>query len=71
MTSWNLDQLKDSEAREWIRRYKKKVNDLGAYDARQWWQKTLSDISRIRGQSAADDLKARMNRIKDEKGSKS
>lgn len=64
MISWNQEQLKDSEAVEWVRRYKDKVNDLGLYDARQWWQKTLSDIARIRGQSAADDLRERMNKVK-------
>jgi len=56
--------LKNSEAVEWVRRYKDKVNDLGLYDARRWWQKTLSDIARIRGQSAADDLRERMNKVK-------
>ena len=56
--------MRNSEAREWLSRYKKKVNDLGAYDARQWWQKTITEIAKIRGQDAADDLKQRMNRIK-------
>ena len=69
--TWSQEDLRNSEAREWLRRYKKKVNDLGAYDARQWWQKTITEIAKIRGQEAADDLKARMNRIKDEVRSKS
>lgn len=63
---WNQEELRNSEAREWLRRYRDKVNDLGAYEARQWWLKMSSDIARIRGKSAADDLKARMNRIKNE-----
>ena len=68
--TWSQEDLRNSEAREWISRYKKKVNDLGAYEARQWWLKTLSEIAKIRGQSAADDLKDRMNRIKNEVRSK-
>lgn len=70
MISWDQDQLRDSEAREWIRRHKKKVNDLGLYEARLWWERNIAEIARIRGQAAADDLKARMNRIKNEKSSK-
>ena len=69
--TWSQEDLRNSEAVEWINRYKKKVNDLGAYEARQWWLGTLSAIAKIRGQEAADDLKARMNRIKDEVRSKS
>ena len=60
----NTELLKDSEAREWVARYKKKVNDLGQYDARTWWNKTISDIEKIRGKEAADDLRQRMNQYK-------
>ena len=65
--TWSQEDLRNSEAREWLRRYKKKLNDLGPYDARQWWKQTITAIAKIRGQDAADDLKSRMNRIKDEK----
>lgn len=60
----DLDHMRDCEAREWIRRYKKKVNDLGSYDARQWWKQVIADIEKRRGKEAADDLKDRMNRIR-------
>lgn len=56
--------MRDCEAREWIRRYKDKANALGLYDARLWWRDTIADIEKKRGKPAADDLKIRMNRIK-------
>ena len=62
MTDW--EHLRNSEAVEWIRRYKKKVNDLGTYEARIWWNNTSADIEKKRGKEAADDLKNRMNRIR-------
>lgn len=60
----NLEFLKDSEAREWRRRYKKKVNDLGPYDARKWWENMISEMTKIRGKQAVDDLRRRMNELK-------
>lgn len=58
-----MDQefLRDSEAREWVRRYKKKVNDLGWFDARKWWEENIKSIEKIRGKEAAQDLQRRMN----------
>lgn len=61
----DLNHMRDCEAREWLRRYRDKVNALGHYDARQWWRDTIADIEKKRGKSAADDLKDRMNRIRD------
>ena len=55
------EHLKDSEAREWIARYRKKQLEEGKGEALEWWRKTLSDIAKKRGQSAADDLRKRMN----------
>lgn len=60
----NTEFLRDSEAREWKRRYKKKVNDLGRNEARQWWKNTIESIEKIRGKEAADDLRRRMNEHK-------
>jgi len=45
-------------------RYKKKVNDLGPYDARKWWENMISEMTRIRGKQAVDDLRRRMNELK-------
>lgn len=61
----DLNHMRNLEAKEWLRRYKDKVNALGIYDARQWWRDVIADIEKKRGKSAADDLKERMNRIRD------
>jgi hypothetical protein len=55
------EHLKDTEAREWIARYRKKQLEEGKGEALEWWSKTLSDIAKKRGQLAADDLRKRMN----------
>ena len=59
--------MRNSEAMEWIRRFKKKVLEEGRGEAQYWWQQTLADIAKKRGQSAADDLRKRMNEQKDKK----
>lgn len=59
--------MKDCEAREWIARHKRKRDELGEYDATTWWRGVVQDIERIRGKEAADDLRRRMNRIKNER----
>ena len=61
------ETLRQSEAKEWIKRYKKKVMEEGQSEAYAWWQKTLSDLVKKRGQAAANDLQRRMNEIR-EKG---
>jgi len=60
-----LETLKNMEAKEWILRYKRKVKDLGKMSASGWWYQTLSDIEKKRGLVAANDLKKRMNNIKE------
>ena len=52
---------------EWVRRYRKKVLEEGRGEAQYWWQQTLADIAKKRGQAAADDLRQRMNEQKDKK----
>ena len=64
----NLQEtMRNTEAQEWIRRYRKKVLEEGRGEAQYWWQQTLLDITKRRGQAAADDLKKRMNEQKDKK----
>jgi hypothetical protein len=65
------ETMRESEAREWIRRFKKKALEEGGGEAQYWWQQTLADIAKKRGQPAADDLRQRMNRIKNEISRKS
>ena len=59
--------MKNNEATEWIRRFKKKALEEGRGEAHYWWQQTLADIAKKRGQTAADDLRQRMNEQKDKK----
>jgi hypothetical protein len=64
----NLQEtMRNTEAQEWIRRYRKKALEEGRGEAQYWWQQTLADIAKRRGQAAADDLKKRMNEQKDKK----
>lgn len=58
------ETLRQTEAKDWIRRYKKKIREEGKAEALAWWQKTLSDVVKRRGQKAADDLRRRMNEIR-------
>lgn len=59
--------LTQTEAKEWIWRYKKKILELGKKEAFYWWQTTLEDITKRRGHKAADNLRNRMNLLKDKK----
>jgi hypothetical protein len=64
----NLQEtMKNSEAREWMARYRKKALEEGRGEAQYWWQQTLTDIAKRRGQAAANNLKKRMNEQKDKK----
>jgi hypothetical protein len=64
----NLQEImKNNEATEWVRRYRKKVLEEGRGEAQYWWQQTLVHIAQRRGQAAADDLRRRMNEQKDKK----
>jgi hypothetical protein len=63
---FSLQEMRQSEAREWISRYQQKIKELGKSKASVWWQTTIADISRRRGDSAADDLRKRMNEIRRE-----
>jgi len=58
-----LETMKNMEAKEWIVRHKRKVQDLGSVNASGWWRQTLSDIQQKRGKAAVDDLRRRMNNI--------
>lgn len=56
-----LETMRQSEAREWLMRYQQKIKELGKAKASAWWQTTIADIAKKRGQAAADDLRNRMN----------
>tara|TARA_R110000868_G_scaffold223_1_gene2120 strand:+ start:903 stop:1172 length:270 start_codon:yes stop_codon:yes gene_type:complete len=61
------ETMRQSEAIEWIKRFKKKSLEEGRGEAQYWWQQTLEAIAKKRGQPAADDLRKRMNILKDKK----
>jgi hypothetical protein len=64
------ETMKQTEALEWIKRFKKKALEEGRGEAHYWFQKVITDIAKKRGQQAANDLRQRMNRIKNETSSK-
>ena len=55
------ETLLQMEAKDWIKRYRKKIREEGKAEASAWWLQTLSDVVKRRGQKAADDLRRRMN----------
>ena len=61
------ETMRNAEAVEWIKRFKKKALEEGKGEAQYWWQQTLVHIANKRGQAAADDLRRRMNEQKDKK----
>ena len=64
------ETMRQTEAMEWIKRFKKKALEEGRGEAHYWFQQVIADIAKKRGQAAADDLRQRMNRIKNETSSK-
>jgi hypothetical protein len=58
------ETLRQSEAREWIKRYRKKMMENGKSEALAWWQQVSSDLVKKRGQKAVDELRRRMNEIR-------
>ena len=58
--------MRQTEALEWLDRYQEQIYQHGVSHARAWWDKTITDIKRIRGEKAADQLRETMNRLKNE-----
>ena len=59
------ETLTQTEAQEWVRRYRKKAMEEGKKEAFYWWQGVIEDIGKRRGQKAADELRTRMNTLKE------
>ena len=55
------ETMRAMEAREWVKRYRKKAKDLGKIQALAWWSQVYSDIEKRRGLAAAVELRKRMN----------
>jgi hypothetical protein len=56
------ETLRQTEAREWIRRYRLKVKETGKQQAQAWWQGVKEGIKKRRGQAGLDTLIAEMQR---------
>ena len=51
-----LETLSLTEAKEWIKRYRKKQLELGKQEAQAWWESIKVDIKKKRGQDGHDTL---------------
>lgn len=56
MSPETLRFLRESEAREWIARYQKKIGEVGAANAQSWWQGHKEVIAKIRGDEGLRSL---------------
>ena len=65
------ETMRQTEAMEWIKRFNKKALEEGRGEAHYWFQQVIADIAKKRGQQAAENLRLRMNRIKNETSRKS
>jgi hypothetical protein len=57
---------RETESREWLKRYRQKVQELGQAKAQTWWRETIEGIQTKRGRWSATTLQADMNRMKNE-----
>ena len=58
-----LETLRQTEARDWIRRYRLKAKELGT--AQVWWLDVKSSLNKRRGQAGLDTLTQEMERQRD------
>lgn len=56
MSPETLRFLRESEAREWIARYQKKIGEVGAANAQAWWRGHREVIAKIRGEEGLRSL---------------
>ena len=60
-----LEILRQTEAREWIKRYRKKRLELGKQEAQAWWESVKMDMKKRRGQDGLDTLIINMRQQND------
>ena len=60
-----LETLRQTEARDWIRRYRLKAKQLGTLAAQAWWEGVKLTLKKRRGQAGLDTLIAEMERQRD------
>ena len=60
-----LETLRQTEARDWIRRYQLKSKQFGQQKAQAWWLDVKMSLKKRRGQAGLDTLIAEMERQRD------
>ena len=60
-----LETLRQCEAKEWIKRYRKKRLEVGKQQTQIWWESTKESIKKRRGQDGHDTLISNMRRQND------
>ena len=60
-----LETLRQCEAKEWIKRYRKKRLEVGKQQTQIWWESTKESIKKRRGQDGHDTLIINMRRQND------
>jgi hypothetical protein len=60
-----LETLRQTEARDWIRRYRLKSKQSGQQKAQLWWMDVKMSLKKRRGQAGLDTLIAEMERQRD------
>ena len=56
-----ITHMRQCEAREWIKRYRKKIGEVGSEQGRAWWEQVKEDIAKRRGKAELDSLVRQMN----------
>jgi CHASE3 domain sensor protein len=54
-------------AKEWKTRYMKQINLIGKHKASTWWRDIVESMEKKRGKAFVDNLRLRMNKLKETK----
>ena len=54
-------------AKEWKTRYMKQIKAIGKHKASTWWRDIVESMEKKRGKAFADNLRLRMNKLKETK----
>jgi hypothetical protein len=55
-----IQHMHECEAREWIARFNKKVNEVGIGETQKWWYDLKERMEKSRGKPAVDELVKQM-----------
>jgi hypothetical protein len=54
-------------AKEWKTRYMKQIKAIGKHKASTWWRDIIESMEKKRGKAFVDNLRLRMNKLKETK----